>query len=233
MKAFASGGMRLAMNGDMKWVWTIGTAGVALAVTGLAAAEPLNESKSHHGSEQPGPAAPTVRPAPQPREFSRSRPAREAEPPLWYGWQTLAFDGALFAGSITALYVAGETDVFESLAWTPAVGFALGGPVIHLVHREPWRALGSLGLRGGLPALGGAIGIGILATCPPPDGEYGNCGLGEFVVGVGVGVLAASLIDGFALARESARASRDVTLSISPFVSSDLSTGELRLRGQF
>jgi hypothetical protein len=219
----------------MQWARSIGTAGAVLAATGLATAGPLYTAENHHGSGPSGaPSAvpTTVRPPPQSRESSRSRPAREVEPPRWYGWQTLAFDGAVFAGSITALVVAGDTDVFESLAWTPAVAFAVGGPVIHLVHREPWRALGSLGLRGGLPALGGAFGIGILANCPPPDGEYGSCGLGEFAVGVALGVLAASLIDGFALARESAGA-RDVALSISPFVSSDGSTGELRLQGRF
>jgi hypothetical protein len=40
-----------------------------------------------------------------------------------------------------------------------ALTYVAGGPALRLVHDHPWQALGSLGLRGGLPTLGGAIGL--------------------------------------------------------------------------
>jgi hypothetical protein len=227
----------------MKWVWAIGTASGLLAATTLSAAEPLNEAGIHHeSSARSAPSVPQapVRSAPHSREFSRVDAAYEpelraelAEPPKWYGWQTLTFDGALLVGSVVGLQLSSQSELAETLVWIPPVAFAVGGPTIHLIHREPWRALGSLGLRAGLPVLGGAFGIGFWSRCPPPEGDYGSCGLGELVVGAAVGVLAASLIDGFSLARESRKAPRDVSLSLAPFISADGTTRELRLRGQF
>jgi hypothetical protein len=229
----------------MKWVWAVGITAGALTTTLVAAADPANEAVIHHESGEPagpGAAPATVPAAPQSRELSRADGddaelrADPAEKPLWYGWQTLALDGGLIVGGIVALHFAIDSDtrtgVVETLAWTPAVAYVVGGPTIHLIHKEPWRALGSLGLRTGLPALGGAMGVGVFATCPPPGGEYGNCGLGEFVVGVSVGVLAASLIDGGAVARKSAKP-RGVALSLTPFISADGTGHELRLRGEF
>jgi hypothetical protein len=229
----------------MRWVSGIGSVCGVLTATALAAAEPLNEAGLPAERSMPAPLSVPPSPvptAPQGREISRADAAYEAmleaelaEPPLWYGWQTLTLDGLLLVGSFAALQVgtSSRSDVAEALAWVPVGAYAVGGPTIHLIHREPWRALGSLGLRAGLPVVGGAIGIGIFATCPPPDGEYGNCGLGELIIGVATGVLAASLIDGLALARESRKVPGKLALSLTPFISPDGTTSELRLRGQF
>jgi hypothetical protein len=226
----------------MKWVWAIGAVGWTLSTTGLAAAEPPKEVLPRYDGDAPTPPGTppaTVPSAPQPREFSRADAAYEAElraelaePPLWYGWQTLSLDGLLLAGGIATLSLK-SSDLMETLMWVPVAGFAVGGPAIHLIHHEPWRALGSFGVRSGLPVLGGAIGIGLLASCPPPEGDYGNCGLAELLLGAATGVLVASLIDGLALARESPSASPNVTLSLAPFISADGTTRELRLRGSF
>jgi hypothetical protein len=229
----------------MSWVRAIGTACLVLTAPALAAAEPTQEVAPRDDIREPGstraPPA-TVPSAPQPREISRTDRGDEAtlraqqtEPPLWYGWQTLALDGFLLVGVMALAQQAdgNQSELSETLAWVPVVGFAVGGPTIHIVHREPWRAVGSLGLRAGLPVLGGAIGTGMLATCPPPDGDYGSCGLGELIIGAAAGVLAASLIDGLALARESAKKSSDLGLSLTPLVSPDGSTRALALRGRF
>jgi hypothetical protein len=228
----------------MKWVWAIGTVCGTLSTTVLAAAEPQKDVVLHHDGYEPG--APvtrlsTVPTAPQPREFLRADVAYEAElraelvePPLWYGWQTLSLDGLLLAGGFGALQLSStSSDLGEAFMWVPVVGFAVGGPTIHLIHHEPWRALGSFGLRAGLPVLGGAIGTGLIASCPPAEGDYGNCGLGELLMGVATGVIVASLIDGLALARESPKETPNVTLSLTPFISPDGTTRELRLRGSF
>jgi hypothetical protein len=228
----------------MKWVWAAGTACCALSTTTLAAAEPLNEVVPHQDGVEPAKRSPppaTVPSTPQPRELSRADAAYEAalraelaEPPLWYGWQTLSLDGLLLVGGIATLQLSNSrSDLAETLVWAPVVGFAVGGPAIHLVHREPWRALGSFGLRVGLPVLGGAIGTGLIATCPPAEGDYGNCGIAELLLGAAAGVLAASLIDGLALARESPPSSPNLRLSLSPFISPDGTIRELRLRGSF
>jgi hypothetical protein len=206
-------------------------------MTTLAAAEPLKEVSLEDRSEPTAPSASpaSVRSAPHLRETSPAgvNEASVAEPPQWYGWQTLGFDGALLVGTIAAGELSRGGGAFEELAWVPAVAFLLGGPSIHLIHEEPWRALGSLGLRTGLPVLGGLFGRGFLASCPPPDGDYGSCGLGELAVGVATGMLAATLIDGFALARESPKPAQRLTLSLTPFVSSDGTAAELRIQGQF
>lgn len=219
----------------MNWAWAIGIGSGVFTITATAAADLPKEAAIHVDAQETAAASPppeTVRLAPQSREVSLPSPGDDVEPPLWYGWQTLSLDGALIAGTIAILVLADGSDRGNTLALVPAAGFVLGGPTIHLVHHEPWRALGSLGLRAGLPVIGGAMGIGVFATCPPPEGDYGSCGLGELVVGTALGIVAASLIDGGALARESAKP-RGLALSISPFISADGTTRELRLRGEF
>jgi hypothetical protein len=94
---------------------------------------------------------------------------RDAEPERerWYGWQTLSVD-ALPAGLfVGALASDGGTEV--QLWGTGALTFALGGPLVHVLHDRPLTSLGSLGLRVGLPALGMAIGLPFASLNPPPD----------------------------------------------------------------
>jgi hypothetical protein len=203
----------------MKWGWVIGVINGALTTTAIAAADGLEDPAVNHETRASvAPSAP---------------PAQPPAPRLWYGWQTLALDGTLLVGSVVLLHLGSDTnsDVIDTLAWTPAIAFVTGGPAIHLFHGEPWRALGSFGLRLGLPVVGGAVGVGLFASCSGTRSD-GNCGLGQIVGGFAAGVLAASLIDGLLVARESARPS-GVALSLAPFISADGSTRELRLRGQF
>jgi hypothetical protein len=74
--------------------------------------------------------------------------------------------------------------------------YALGGPIVHLVHEQNGRALGSFALRVGLPAVGIGAFAGLGVSCGE-GGELGAC-LGAVLLGgvltVG-GVLAAMIVD--------------------------------------
>lgn len=179
-------------------------------------------------------AAPTVPPPPHERE---SLPPSQRR---WYGWQTLSVDGGAMALGLTALALASSDgpghseNVAQGLVFGSAVAYAAGGPTVHLIHHRPWQALGSFGLRAGLPFLTGTIGL-VSQTCPPPDGsEYGNCGLGGLIAGVAVGAVLAMVLDDSLLAWERPRVdvAPQARLSLAPVVASD-GRRELRLLGTF
>jgi hypothetical protein len=101
----------------------------------------------------------------------------------WYGWQILVVDGS--ATSLVLLSAAltdGEPP--------PAVAlFFYASPIVHAWHKNPGRALGSLGLRALLPLAGGLIAM-----------EASDCGLlggecDELTVGVALGFASAVFID--------------------------------------
>lgn len=112
----------------------------------------------------------------------------------WYGWKIAVAD----VSSVGLLSVglgmeAGEIAVFS-------LGTAgLSAPIIHLTHENPVRALGSLGLRIGLPALGVFFARNVACgnRCDWPGSEDSANALSLF--GGALGFLAASLIDIFAL----------------------------------
>jgi len=117
-------------------------------------------------------------------------------PPLterhWYGWQTLATDGA----GIALIAVGGGMQFEGPVAVTAAsVGVGslfLGGPIVHIAHgRWPIGVL-DLGLRLTLPLVGGAY-----AGSQPCTGECG----GPLLIGFMIGV-APIWIDAGILARE-------------------------------
>jgi hypothetical protein len=67
---------------------------------------------------------------------------------LWYGWQTLATDGA-------ALFLNfGQMQTGHGAL----AAYGLGGPMVHLIHARPMTALASFGVRVAFPVLGFAIG---------------------------------------------------------------------------
>jgi hypothetical protein len=158
----------------------------------------------------------------------------------------LAVDGpaaALLLTSVTLVSLDSADDYetreqnAEMLAVLGTLVYGAGAPTVHLFHRQPWHALGSLGMRVALPAFGGGIGMG-LAQCPPPTGDYGNCGVGELFFGAAVGALAAIAVDASLVAWESPKVSaRPATstgahIGLSPVVSTD-GHRELRLFGTF
>jgi hypothetical protein len=124
-------------------------------------------------------------------------PGVRVDPPApgtGYRLQVIAAD-ALSVGAVLAGFAV------DSYAHTPPVsqvlvagglgGYALGGPIIHMQHRQWHRGAISLGLRVGLPILGAAVGAWS-ATCTP--GEW-FCGVPEGVAGFAIGAGAAMVID--------------------------------------
>jgi len=79
----------------------------------------------------------------------------------WYGWQTLATDGA--AASQFALAVPTHNVAFVGLG---AGTFLLGAPIVHLVHHKPWLALLDLGFRVAVPFVGVAVGADMDSRTP-------------------------------------------------------------------
>jgi hypothetical protein len=118
----------------------------------------------------------------------------------WYGWQILLADAASIA-------CAAITEHGECI-----VGLALSGPVVHSLHGHVGRGFASLGLRVGLPLLGGIIGASF-ANCPEQEtassssgnghgAGYGTvavpsfCGLSEMGIGMMIGAAGAIAVDG-------------------------------------
>lgn len=66
----------------------------------------------------------------------------------WYGWQTLATDGAAFLMIYAAAQSRGGS---EGLAYGSLATYTLGAPIVHFGHNNYGRGLGSLAVRS-LPA---------------------------------------------------------------------------------
>ncbi|MDB4934030.1 MAG: uncharacterized protein JWP87_1002 [Labilithrix sp.] len=136
----------------------------------------------------------------------------EDSPPTesrWYGWQVLLVDGAaVVAGAATQ-----ELPIFLTM-------YAVGAPIVHAGHGRGGAALGSLGLRVGLPLVAGGVSYALLAqSCGKDSGDY--CGLGAVAVGIlaaGAGMVTASLIDVFAISHESVAATprRPKAFTVTP-----------------
>ena len=135
-----------------------------------------------------------VQPAAQPVEPSSSDLHTVSH---WYGWQTLATDGASLLLMVAAAS-ASDAPGAEEMAWLSLGGYLGGGPIVHLAHGEPVRALGSLALRGGLPILTGVVGSQLENCTPSSD----FCGLGGAVLGGMAGLVTAMVIDSAVLANE-------------------------------
>ena len=74
--------------------------------------------------------------------------------------------------------------------------YALGGPILHVAHEQPGRALGSFALRLGLPGAGILIVAGLASSCQ--SGGEGWCEVGAVVVGGTVmlgGFVTAMIVD--------------------------------------
>lgn len=137
-----------------------------------------------------------LRAAPPP---SRRGDETTAPREVWYGGQTLAADGVALLLVVAGAALAGSSGSGGSAGGAVAIlglaTYVLGGPIVHFAHRNVNGGFGSLGLRVGVPIVGGAIG------CAADDnsGMFG-C-LGGAAAGVALGILAAVIIDSAALAR--------------------------------
>jgi len=125
---------------------------------------------------------------------SRQGIGNKAVPKVWYGWQTLLVDlaaGAAVAGGANSFYSSG---VGVGIAALGILTYVVGPPIVHAAHHEGGRALGSLGLRIGVPLAGAGLG----SAADDGGANFGNWS--GALAGVLTGMIAASVIDAGALA---------------------------------
>lgn len=149
----------------------------------------------------------------------------------WYGWQTLSVDALPIGLLITGITV--EGDARPTLLVSGATTFAVGAPVVHMVHDRPLIGLASFGLRVGLPVLGIAVGSAFYNPNISPDipgspKDDSDDGALPLVVGGLIGVAGASALDAGLLAYETSpesAANDDVSLAPPLGVSFMLANG--------
>jgi hypothetical protein len=117
----------------------------------------------------------------------------------WYGWQTLAVDGAALLMAVGGVSVSdgGQGNGGQAFAGLATATYALGGPIVHFAHAHVSSGFASLALRVFTPILFAFVGYG-LQDCA--GGQL--CGLGGLVIGGGLGILTAITVDAAVLARE-------------------------------
>lgn len=122
----------------------------------------------------------------------------------WYGAPIVALDVAALALPFIGAGTAQNGDAAQAFI-VGAVGlYALGGPIVHFSEERVGTGFASLGLRLGAPLAGGLAGIVVGgAAVSGCTGEM--CGLGALVygaAGVGIGMIAAAVVDSAVLARK-------------------------------
>jgi hypothetical protein len=143
--------------------------------------------------------APAYWSAPPPSGWTPMADAGSQPASRWYGWQTLAADGA----ALTLLSI-GISLESSALSAAGLLGYALGSPAVHVGHARPLTALGSAGLRIALPATGMLLGSE-LRNCDQVEGPRSiSCTTESLVVGSLIGAAVATALDASWLARESA-----------------------------
>jgi hypothetical protein len=116
----------------------------------------------------------------------------------WYGWQTFTTDGVAAGLFLGAVADHDSTPLFG----TSAIAFGLGAPIVHLAHGQWEMAIGSVGLRIAGASLGALIGSqSDVRTSSDGAGDRGADASAKWTtVGVALGGLAASAMDGLVLA---------------------------------
>ncbi len=113
-----------------------------------------------------------------------------------YRWQVATTDAAAIGAGLTGFALEGRDGALgyvpsNALMGIGIGGYFLGGPIVHMAHKEYARAGVSLLVRLALPIVGGAIG-GRFATCTP---DQFLCGLEEMGKGMEVGAVVAAVVD--------------------------------------
>jgi hypothetical protein len=141
----------------------------------------------------------------------------------WYGWQTLAADGASLAALTVAVVLSdraargsdqkGVSGNATGLVWFGALGYELAPGIIHFVHRNPGRGFASMGLRLGMPLAGAFLGASVASGCSGFACQEGGAG-----VGILLGMGGAIAIDAAVLAYDDPKKPGPRGLSLTPLV---------------
>lgn len=173
--------------------------------------------------------APRVTPPPAKTEVITEQRAASSPPPhddepvpveppprrRWYGWQTLAADGASLAVFLTAGIASSGNEGFGGrVAAIGAVSYGLTPGIIHFVHRNPGRGFASFGIRLGMPLAGVFIGASAASGC---SGFL--CEAGGAAVGALIGAGGAIAIDAAVLAYEDPPDHPPIGVSFQPLIS--------------
>ena len=169
----------------------------------------------------------------------------ETPPPgTGYHLEVLAIDAASLTTAITGGVIEGNhaysPRVSDVLLGAGVSGYVLGGPIVHLAHRQYGRAGISLALRVGLPMLGAVVGLST-ASCRPDEWF---CGVGQAAAGVAIGSAAAMVIDNMFVvpsahhssldpAPVAARARPSAALRVAPRLVAAPNVAVLGVGGQF
>ena len=153
----------------------------------------------------PGPIQPPAltRPVPPPLPEQPLPPEPPEPPPSKYSyrWQLLATDAAAIAMSVIVDQVSADGgDRPGALATLTIASYFFAAPMLHGVHRQGKRALGSFALRAGLPLLLGLLGEEIDGT-PECDICADTLRSDGKVIGLTAGVLIAMTVDSVVLGR--------------------------------
>lgn len=138
----------------------------------------------------------------------------------WYGWQTLSLDAAaLGLGVVSFATHDGHETAGAVLAWTALSTYAFGAPAVHLLRGHDGKALGSLGLRVGVPVLAASIAsIGrdeekCSGASPEFDPSACQPQQTRMMVVTAVSAMAVSLVDGAFIAWRPPSKPKALTLS--------------------
>ncbi len=151
-----------------------------LSVSGICEGSPLDPSSAPSEPYAPEPSSPPV--FKETRLDTSVAPRSSAPATRWYGYQLMLNDALAIAAICTRNSAAATVGVVTLL---------LGPSVLHGVHRRPLQAVLSPILRVALPLFGGLIGAK-LESCRPNEWF---CGLRGALVGGGLGLLTALIID--------------------------------------
>ena len=174
-------------------------------------------------TEAPTASAPA---SPPPASAALETPAPREMRMNWYGWQTLLVDAAAWA----SLYNESKSRTFITLGT-----YALGPPIVHLLHGRPGVALADFGLRVGAPVVLGAIGMGFGAV------EDARCHaqlcvsvVAGLFAGIFVGYVWAVLADAAALSNEQVPVEPKATaIRWAPMLGAQKSGGQVGVVGSF
>lgn len=154
----------------------------------------------------------------------------------WYGWQMLIGFGASDASLLCAL-IASQVGGQPS-GWVQAgvLGHLLTGPVVHWANGKVVKGFASLGLTLGAGIVGGTAGGALGATANTTCGGGSTCVppgvLAGAFIGMGLGLVAANVVDVLVLSREAPpRGADHASLSLVPLLTPQ--GGGLATMGRF
>jgi hypothetical protein len=117
----------------------------------------------------------------------------QSEPEIDYRWQIFLADSASLAFALSGS---------EKGVTVGALGYLLAAPIVHLAHDEGGRAGLSLALRLGLPIVAASAGAALTKhACADPDDCDDDGSLEGAILGFGLGMLTAMVVDTVLIAR--------------------------------